>query len=91
MPAYFVACKLCVARFIGVCQLVVAVNKMDESTCQWSEERYREIARKTKTFFQKCGFVEGKNLCYVPISGLGGQNLKVGKLHSRVCRSFRSS
>lgn len=57
---------------------MVAVNKMDESTCQWDEERYREIIRRTKTFFQNCGFVLGKNLCYVPISGLGGQNLKVG-------------
>ncbi|KAL8269763.1 hypothetical protein Esti_006326 [Eimeria stiedai] len=64
------------AKTLGVCQLVVAVNKMDESTCQWSEERYREILRKTKTFFQNCGFVQGKNLCYVPISGLAGQNLK---------------
>lgn len=64
------------AKTLGVSQLVVAVNKMDESTCQWDEERYREIIRRTKTFFQNCGFVLGKNLCYVPISGLGGQNLK---------------
>lgn len=56
---------------------MVAVNKMDESTCQWSEERYRDIVKKTKTFFQNCGFVQGKNLSYVPISGLAGQNLKV--------------
>ncbi|CDJ37895.1 G1 to S phase transition protein, putative [Eimeria tenella] len=64
------------AKTLGVCQLVVAVNKMDESTCQWSEERYREIQRKTKTFFQNCGFIFGKNLSYIPISGLAGQNLK---------------
>ncbi|OEH74193.1 hypothetical protein cyc_01813 [Cyclospora cayetanensis] len=64
------------AKTLGVCQLVVAVNKMDESTCQWNEERYREIIRKTKAFFQGCGFVLGKNLVYIPISGLAGQNLK---------------
>ncbi|KAK1934081.1 putative translation elongation factor EF-1, subunit alpha protein [Babesia divergens] len=63
------------AKTLGVSHLIVAVNKMDDHTCNWSEERYNEVTKKLRPFLRTCGFVEGRNLNFVPISGLVGQNL----------------
>ncbi|ORM41433.1 Eukaryotic peptide chain release factor GTP-binding subunit ERF3B [Babesia sp. Xinjiang] len=63
------------AKTLGVTHLIVAVNKMDDHTCGWSETRYNEIVQKLRPFLKTCGFVEGRNLNFVPISGLNGQNI----------------
>ncbi|GIX65338.1 translation elongation factor EF-1, subunit alpha, putative [Babesia caballi] len=63
------------AKTLGVTHLIVAVNKMDDHTCDWSEARYNDIVQKLRPFLKTCGFVEGRNLNFVPISGLVGQNL----------------
>ncbi|KAK1442507.1 translation factor [Babesia gibsoni] len=63
------------AKTLGVSHMIVAVNKMDDHTCNWSESRYNEIIQKLKPFMKTCGFVEGRNLHFLPISGLMGQNL----------------
>ncbi|EAN31866.1 Elongation factor Tu GTP binding domain protein [Theileria parva strain Muguga] len=63
------------AKTLGVSYLIVAINKMDDSTCNWSKERYEGIIKKLKPFLKTCGFTEGKDLSFVPISGLLGQNL----------------
>ncbi|KAK2198457.1 bifunctional Tr-type G domain [Babesia duncani] len=64
------------AKTLGVRFLIVAVNKMDDHTCNWNQERYESIIKRLKPFLKSCGFVEGKSLAFVPISGLLGQNLK---------------
>ncbi|GFE54402.1 translation elongation factor EF subunit [Babesia ovis] len=63
------------AKTLGVSHLIVAVNKMDDHTCDWSESRYNDIVQKLRPFLKTCGFVEGRNLNFVPISGLNGQNI----------------
>lgn len=63
------------ARTLGVSQLIVAVNKMDDPSCNWSEERYTSICTKLKPYLKKCGYNENKDIHFVPISGLTGQNL----------------
>ncbi|UKK02750.2 translation elongation factor EF-1 subunit alpha [Theileria orientalis] len=63
------------AKTLGVSYLIVAINKMDEPTCDWAEERFDSIVKKLKPFLKTCGFTEGKDLSFVPISGLLGQNL----------------
>ncbi|GBE61941.1 translation elongation factor EF subunit [Babesia ovata] len=63
------------AKTLGVSHLIVAVNKMDDHTCDWSEARYNEVVQKLRPFLKTCGFVEGRNLNFLPISGLVGQNL----------------
>lgn len=67
------------ARSLGVDRLLVIVNKMDEDSVKWSEERYNEIVGGVTPFLvESCGFEE-KNLTYIPISGLTGENIeKVG-------------
>ncbi|KAK6012280.1 elongation factor Tu GTP binding domain protein, partial [Ostertagia ostertagi] len=53
-------------RSLGVGQLVVAVNKLD--TVDWSHERFLEIEAVMKTFLTK-------QIRFVPVSGLSGENL----------------
>ena len=56
----------------GVSQLCVAVNKMD--TIDWDESRFMEITKKLGNFLKQTGFKE-KDICYIPCSGLSGENL----------------
>ncbi|ANQ08419.1 Translation elongation factor EF-1 [Plasmodium coatneyi] len=63
------------ARTLGINQLIVAINKMDDPTCNWSEARYDEIQKKITPFIKSCGYNINKDVFFVPISGLTGQNL----------------
>ncbi|XP_068866823.1 HBS1-like protein isoform X3 [Aphelocoma coerulescens] len=59
-------------RSLGVTQLAVAVNKMDQ--VNWQQERFQEITSKLGQFLKQAGFKES-DVAYVPTSGLGGENL----------------
>lgn len=61
------------ARSLGVGQLIVAVNKMD--SIDWSKERYDDIVIRLKTFLTKHAGFRECDVCYVPCSGLTGENL----------------
>src|SRR3569833_2802840 len=51
------------------------VNKMDEASVKWGKERYTEIVTSLTPFLLKCGYTE-KDVIWIPVSGLGGDNLK---------------
>uniref|UniRef100_K7GED3 HBS1-like protein n=1 Tax=Pelodiscus sinensis TaxID=13735 RepID=K7GED3_PELSI len=59
-------------RSLGVTQLAVAVNKMDQVS--WHQERFLEITSKLGQFLKQAGFKES-DVAYIPTSGLGGENL----------------
>ncbi|GFT95031.1 HBS1-like protein [Trichonephila clavipes] len=59
-------------RSLGVSELAIAVNKMDNVS--WSEERFQEIKTKLSTFLKQVGFKE-RDVTFVPCSGLTGENL----------------
>ncbi|XP_070556541.1 HBS1-like protein isoform X4 [Ptychodera flava] len=59
-------------RSLGVTQLVVAVNKLDN--VDWSQERYSEIVAKLGHFLKQAGFKDSE-VAYIPCSGLTGENL----------------
>ncbi|XP_074846617.1 HBS1-like protein isoform X1 [Carettochelys insculpta] len=59
-------------RSLGVTQLAVAVNKMDQ--VNWQQERFLEITSKLGHFLKQAGFKES-DVAYIPTSGLGGENL----------------
>lgn len=44
------------AKTLGVSRMVVAINKMDEKTVQWSKERYDGIVSKLTPFLKQVGF-----------------------------------
>jgi len=63
------------AKTLGVNQLVVAINKMDDKTVEWSKERYDEIVGKLNPFFRQTGFPP-RNVTFLPISAYSGANIK---------------
>jgi len=64
------------AKTAGVKHLVVLINKMDDPTVRWSEERYEECKTKLTPFLKKVGFNPRTDIFYIPVSGLTGVNLK---------------
>uniref|UniRef100_A0A9J8BMG0 HBS1-like translational GTPase n=1 Tax=Cyprinus carpio carpio TaxID=630221 RepID=A0A9J8BMG0_CYPCA len=59
-------------RSLGVTQLAVAVNKMDQ--VNWQQERFRDIVSKLGHFLKQAGFKDS-DVFYIPTSGLSGENL----------------
>ncbi|RYP16914.1 hypothetical protein DL765_004838 [Monosporascus sp. GIB2] len=59
-------------RSMGVSRIIVAVNKLD--TVDWSQERFDEITQQVSGFLSATGF-QLKNVSFVPVSGLHGDNL----------------
>ncbi|TNM95011.1 hypothetical protein fugu_017770 [Takifugu bimaculatus] len=59
-------------RSLGVTQLAVAVNKMDQ--VNWQQDRFQDITSKLGSFLKQAGFKES-DVSYIPSSGLSGENL----------------
>ncbi|RYP12189.1 hypothetical protein DL767_011394 [Monosporascus sp. MG133] len=59
-------------RSMGVSRIIVAVNKLD--TVNWSQDRFDEITQQVSGFLSATGF-QLKNVSFVPVSGLHGDNL----------------
>ncbi|KAM5319261.1 LOW QUALITY PROTEIN: eukaryotic peptide chain release factor GTP-binding subunit ERF3A-like [Glossophaga mutica] len=64
------------AMLAGVKHLIVLINKMDDPTVNWSNERYEECKEKLVPFLKKVGFDPKKDIHFMPCSGLTGANLK---------------
>ncbi|ROT36239.1 hypothetical protein SODALDRAFT_335317, partial [Sodiomyces alkalinus F11] len=59
-------------RSLGVQRVIVAVNKLD--MVGWSQDRFNEISEQVTGFMKGNGF-QLKNVTFIPISGLSGENL----------------
>jgi len=62
------------AYTLGVNQLVVAINKMDDPSVNWSQERYEEIKNEISRMLKMVGYNVDK-IPFVPTSGWTGDNL----------------
>lgn len=62
------------AKTLGINKLVVVINKMDE--CNWAQERYNECVDKLRPYLRTCGFAVKRDVVFLPITGLGGDNVK---------------
>jgi elongation factor 1-alpha len=62
------------AKTLGVNQMVVAINKMDDPTVNWSEQRYLEVKDGITRLLQMVGYDPNK-IAFVPTSGWSGDNL----------------
>ncbi|KAL3876303.1 hypothetical protein ACJMK2_034166 [Sinanodonta woodiana] len=60
----------------GVKHLIVVINKMDDPTVEWAEDRYIECRDKLIPYLKKCGFNPKTDLYFLPVSGLNGAFLK---------------
>jgi elongation factor 1-alpha len=61
-------------KLIGVEQIIVAVNKMDDPSVNYSEERFNEIRGEVEKMIQKAGY-KPKKVPFIPMSGFRGENL----------------
>ncbi|MBS7605727.1 MAG: translation elongation factor EF-1 subunit alpha [Candidatus Bathyarchaeia archaeon] len=59
---------------LGVRQLIVLVNKMDDPTVNWSKERYEEIKNEVGRMLRLVGYRVDK-IPFIPVSGWYGDNL----------------
>jgi len=59
---------------LGVKQLIVGVNKMDDKTVNYGEARFNEIKNEVSNFIKKIGY-NPKTVPFVPISGWNGDNM----------------
>jgi elongation factor 1-alpha len=62
------------AYTLGVKQMIVCINKMDDKTVEYKEGRYNEIKEELGKFLAKCGY-NVKKVEFVPISGWVGDNM----------------
>jgi len=53
---------------LGVKQMIVCINKMDEKSVNFGESRYEEIKKELSDYLKKIGY-NPKNIPFVPISG----------------------
>jgi len=65
--------RLC--HLLGIEQLIVGINKMDDKSVNYSEERYQEIKGEVKAMLTKMGY-KTKRIPFIPMSGFKGDNLK---------------
>lgn len=60
----------------GINKLIVVVNKMDDSTVQWAQERFDEVQSKITPYLKQVGFNPKTDLTFIPVSAYAGQNMK---------------
>ncbi|MCX8170618.1 MAG: translation elongation factor EF-1 subunit alpha [Candidatus Bathyarchaeota archaeon] len=59
---------------LGVRQIIVLINKMDDPTVNWSRERYEEIKNEVGRMLRLVGYNVAK-VPFIPVSGWLGDNL----------------
>ncbi|KAJ4254341.1 translation termination factor GTPase eRF3 [Fusarium torreyae] len=64
------------AKTQGVNKLIVAVNKMDDPTVEWSQERYQECTTKLSQFLKGTGYNLKTDVYFLPIAAQQMQGIK---------------
>ena len=62
------------AHALGIKQLIICINKMDEKTVDFDEQRFVEVKREVEDLAKKTGF-NPRELQFVPVSGFFGDNI----------------
>ena len=61
-------------KILGVDQIVVAINKMDDPGVNWSKERYEEIKNEVARLLRQLGF-KVDTIRFIPVSAWTGDNV----------------
>merc|ERR1711991_39523 len=61
-------------NLLGVKQLVVCVNKMDEKSVNYSQDRFNEISEEVSRMIKEAGY-HPETVPIIPVSGFEGDNL----------------
>lgn len=59
---------------LGVKQMIVCINKMDDKSVNYAESRYNEIKDEVSKFLKKVGY-KVDTIPFIPISGFNGDNM----------------
>merc|ERR1712093_765768 len=59
---------------LGVKQMIVGINKMDNTEPKYSKDRFEEIVKEVSNYVKKIGY-NPKAVSFVPISGWHGDNM----------------
>merc|ERR1711974_451287 len=62
------------AYTLGVKQMIVAINKMDNTEPKYSDKRFNEIVKEVSSYVKKIGY-NPNTIAFVPISGWHGDNM----------------
>jgi elongation factor 1-alpha len=62
------------AYTLGVKQMIVCINKIDNTEPPYSEARFSEIKKEVESYVKKVGY-QPKTVAFVPISGWHGDNM----------------
>merc|ERR1712038_265249 len=62
------------AYTLGVKQMIVGINKIDNTEPPYSETRFNEIKKEVESYVKKVGY-NPKTVAFVPISGWHGDNM----------------
>jgi elongation factor 1-alpha len=63
------------AYTLGVKQMIVVINKMDDKTVMYTQARFEDVKTQAMDALEKAGYAKDK-IPFVPISGWKGDNLK---------------
>lgn len=61
-------------KTLGVSQIVVCVNKMDDQVVKYAEQRYNEVKQDVENLLKTVGY-DLKKIRIIPVSGWTGENL----------------
>ncbi|KAH7319706.1 P-loop containing nucleoside triphosphate hydrolase protein [Stachybotrys elegans] len=64
------------AKTQGVNKLIVAINKMDDPTVEWSHERYLECSTKLSQFLKGTGYNLKTDVFFIPVAAQQSMNIK---------------
>ena len=64
--------RLC--HLLGIEQIIVGINKMDDKSVNYSQQRYEEIKKEVSKMLTKIGY-KTKKIPFIPMSGFNGDNL----------------
>jgi len=59
---------------LGVKQMIVCVNKIDDKSVNYSQDRFDEISKEVSGYLAKVGY-KPKKIKFIPISGWNGDNM----------------
>lgn len=76
------------AKTQGVNKLVVAINKMDDPTVEWSEKRYNECIAKLSQFLKSTGYNLKNDIHFLPIAAQQMLGLK-DRVPEKICPWYK--
>ncbi|MHA1143796.1 MAG: translation elongation factor EF-1 subunit alpha [Candidatus Helarchaeota archaeon] len=62
------------SKTLGINQIIVAINKMDDASVNYSEERFNEVKEEVERLLDRVGYKKETRF-FVPTSGWTGENL----------------